>query len=980
MSIRGYRIYGKTLPNNVFSILVESVHSESFLQIQAGALLALNKDVGNNLRASYTKFTDGDGYGLMGILRLFEGDSYLILITGVFSVGQLYNCDVYKITNVKFISLTREPSDILDSRIVDLQRLLSTGSFYFAYSSDRQNVFDLTLSSQKRHSTKVSDFRFYCFAFNRYSIDADDWLVQCMCGSVLIRTIYVGHRTAKVAIISRLSGDRVGTRFSVRGVNDDGNVANFVETEQLISFEDQESSFVQIRGSVPLFWEQPGINLKNYYGGVATVNLLGSKEGERLLSTAFQTALKTSSHSDVQMISFDYHAQMKQSKDSVKYLLKKIDSIIGNCQFFHLKGDTVFKFQKGVIRTNCLDCLDRTNCVQTLVGMETLVLQMALLGLDQIKANISTRFEEVLRDLWQKNGDQCSIVNAGTGALEGKSKLRDASRSIARTIQNNLMDSSKQESFDLLLLGCTFGNRIFDKASNLLPAKVIRECPTEVEAFVDREREMCKAETLTVFAGTWNVNGGKNMYNVAFRHEQSLESWIFPTFINSNESLDYDIIAIGLEEIVDLNAGNLVKASTTNQRVWRDGIKTAIDDFNKKTNNGKYAVLACEQLVGVCLILYVKTHLLGKIRDLAIGEVKTGMGGATGNKGSVVVRMTIHSTSVCFVCSHFAAGQNEVVNRNDDFQTSLRKVRFPLGRTIGVHDIIFWLGDFNYRINLGGEEVKAAVRQQNFDYLVKFDQLKQQKEAGNVFNNFNEGPLHFAPTYKYDTFSDDYDTSEKCRSPAWTDRVLWCDQNGLVQLVHYGRSELKTSDHRPVYAIFRVDTLKVQIDKCEEIVSDVVCSMGPPDSTILCSIEGHNDSFPTDCCRLIFSKLQQELGIPVLATKIEGQYLHIVLPSGVEALASLSMDQILLENGQKLNVSLRSPNWAETYTEKLSTLFKEAKEEKKELNGSADTWTAVNINLDDDEDDDMNTTGRPIGDTTSLRNSFADFELLDKNW
>ena len=80
--------------------------------------------------------------------------------------------------------------------------------------------------------------------------------------------------------------------------------------------------------------------------------------------------------------------------------------------------------------------------------------------------------------------------------------------------------------------------------------------------------------------------------------------------------------------------------------------------------------------------------------------------------------------------------------------------------------------------------------------------------------------------------------------------------------------------------------------------------------------------------------------------RIEGQYLHIVLPSGVEALASLSMDQILLETGQKLNVSLRSPDWAEIYTEKLSALFKEAKDEKTELIGSADTWTAVNINLD----------------------------------
>lgn len=57
------------------------------------------------------------------------------------------------------------------------------------------------------------------FPLDWYNIDADDWIVKCICGSVLIRTIYVGHRTAKVALISRLSCDYVGTRFNVRGIN-----------------------------------------------------------------------------------------------------------------------------------------------------------------------------------------------------------------------------------------------------------------------------------------------------------------------------------------------------------------------------------------------------------------------------------------------------------------------------------------------------------------------------------------------------------------------------------------------------------------------------------------------------------------------------------------------------------------------------------------------------------------------------------------
>lgn len=55
-----------------------------------------------------------------------------------------------------------------------------------------------------------------------------------MCGGVEIRTIYAGHRQAKACLISRLSCERAGTRFNVRGTNDDGNVANFVETEQVL--------------------------------------------------------------------------------------------------------------------------------------------------------------------------------------------------------------------------------------------------------------------------------------------------------------------------------------------------------------------------------------------------------------------------------------------------------------------------------------------------------------------------------------------------------------------------------------------------------------------------------------------------------------------------------------------------------------------------------------------------------------------------
>lgn len=63
-----------------------------------------------------------------------------------------------------------------------------------------------------------------------------------MCGGVEIRTIYAGHKQAKACIFSRLSSERAGTRFNVRGTNDDGQVANFVETEQVTQIFD---SFIE---------------------------------------------------------------------------------------------------------------------------------------------------------------------------------------------------------------------------------------------------------------------------------------------------------------------------------------------------------------------------------------------------------------------------------------------------------------------------------------------------------------------------------------------------------------------------------------------------------------------------------------------------------------------------------------------------------------------------------------------------------------
>ena len=75
------------------------------------------------------------------------------------------------------------------------------------------------------------------------------------------------------------------------------------------------------------------------------------------------------------------------------------------------------------------------------------------------------------------------------------------------------------------------------------------------------------------------------------------------------------------------------------------------------------------------------------------------------------------------------------------------------------------------------------------------------------FFNFNdcfvEPPLHFKPTYKLDINSDLYDSGSKKRIPAWTDRILYVNR-GIECIAYNADFDLKTSDHRPVYASFRI--------------------------------------------------------------------------------------------------------------------------------------------------------------------------------
>ncbi|XP_049324870.1 synaptojanin-1 isoform X3 [Astyanax mexicanus] len=975
---KGYRIYHKLDPPP-YSVIVETRNREECLMFESGAVAVLSAAEKEAIKNTYTKMLDA--YGILGVLRLNLGDSMLhslVVATGCSSVGKVQDSEVFRITATDFISLKNDPTD--EDKISEVRKVLNSGNFYFAWSSTGVSL-DLSLNAHRRIREDTSDNRFFWnqslhLHLKHYGVNCDDWLLRLMCGGVEIRTIYAGHKQAKACVISRLSSERAGTRFNVRGTNDDGQVANFVETEQVIFLDDKVSSFIQIRGSIPLFWEQPGIQvgshrvklsrgfeanapaferhftaLRRLYGKQVIINLLGMKEGEHMLSKAFQSHLKASEHSHaVKMVNFDYHQMVKGGKtEKLSTVLKpQINKFLDECGFFYYSAETgIERCQTGTTRVNCLDCLDRTNSVQAFFALEMLPQQLEAMGLTE-KPQLVARFQEVFRTMWSVNGDSVSKIYAGTGALDGKAKtgkLKDGARSVTRTIQNNFFDSSKQEAIDILRLGSTLNSDLADKARALLTTSSLYASPRVLLGMCQNHHKYTKPKKIRVCVGTWNVNGGKQFRSIAFRN-QTLNDWLLdapkiaghPEFQDSKATHPVDIFAIGFEEMVELNAGNIVSASTTNQKLWAAELQKNI------SRDHKYVLLASEQLVGVCLFVFIRPQHAPFIRDVAVDTVKTGMGGATGNKGGVAIRMLFHTTSICFLCSHFAAGQSQVKERNDDYAEITRKLSFPMGRLLYSHDYVFWCGDFNYRISIPNEEVKELIRQQNWDGLIAGDQLVEQKNAGLVFRGFIEGKLDFAPTYKYDLFSDDYDTSEKCRTPAWTDRVLWKrrkwnfdktaeelelnvvgapvnDEEQLPwspgELKYYGRAELKTSDHRPVVAVIDVDILEVDPEARHQVYKDVIALQGPPDGTILVSLcsSGPDDYFDDALIDELLDKFAN-FGEVILIRFVE-EKMWVTFLEGYSALAALSLSASTVL-GKTIDIRLKSPGWIKSLEDEMS--------------------------------------------------------------
>uniref|UniRef100_A0A8B9DQL1 Phosphatidylinositol 4,5-bisphosphate 5-phosphatase A n=1 Tax=Anser cygnoides TaxID=8845 RepID=A0A8B9DQL1_ANSCY len=285
--------------------------------------------------------------------------------------------------------------------------------------------------------------------------------------------------------------------------------------------------------------------------------------------------------------------------------------------------------------------------------------------------------------------------------------------------------------------------------------------------------------------------------------------------LNTGETNDVDMIAIGLQEVNCKINKRLKDALFTDQ--WSELFMDVLSPFH-------FVLVSTVRMQGVILLVFAKYYHLPFLQDIQTDCTRTGLGGYWGNKGGVSVRLSIFGHMVCFLNCHLPAHLEKAEQRKEDFATILHMQQFEGRAASGIldHDLVFWFGDLNFRIeSLDIRFVKYAIDSNILNQLWEKDQLNIAKSTWPVLTGFQEGPLNFPPTFKFDVGTNKYDSSAKKRKPAWTDRILWkikspsvglgaggCQPSrgilSVSQLCYCSHMEYTVSDHKPVAAIFAV--------------------------------------------------------------------------------------------------------------------------------------------------------------------------------
>lgn len=480
-------------------------------------------------------------FGLIGLIKFTRG-YYLSVITKCSQVAIIGGHFVYHIDETKLIPLDlnyKRPDKYSDEeKLLTIFKYLDLGkTFYFSYTYDVTNSLQTNFMRHKRAAMESSKLEQEAvhenfehnerFVWNNLllrpvlsqsDIATYEWFQPIIHGFIDQANISIYGRKIYITIIARRSHHFAGARFLKRGVNDRGNVANEVETEQIVSdmlttsfhhpkfgfySNPRYTSFVQHRGSIPLYWTQdlnrlpkPPIeinlfdpfyqssamhfnDLMSRYGTpIFILNLIKTKEKqprELKLNQHFEnciTYLNQFLPPEVKLRyhSFDMSKHSKKNMDVIGPLQNIARLSIKETGFFHNGIDYAStKIQRGIMRTNCIDCLDRTNAAQFIICKEALSHQVRSLGFLSPSAELDydSDLMNILTEIFHDHGDTIAVQYGGSNLVntmdsyrrinQWSSHTRDILNSIKRIYSNSFMDLIRQEAINLFL-----GNYVYD--------------------------------------------------------------------------------------------------------------------------------------------------------------------------------------------------------------------------------------------------------------------------------------------------------------------------------------------------------------------------------------------------------------------------------------------------------------------------------------------------------------------------------------
>lgn len=452
----------------------------------------------------YSKLGFSPISALIGSIKM-KMNKYVVVATSHEVTGSILGREIAKVTGFSVVRVGVDHSVAARSSeesqyVALLNQHLGNATLYFSLG----NKYDLTNSLQRQMTTGALsvDKRFWWNSYLSEEVAAvsgsEPFISHMIYGYFKSHTaIFDGiSQPIEFALLTRRAIYRAGTRYFRRGVDENGNVANFNETEQFFTTPNGKEifSFLQTRGSVPVFWSEIN-NLKykpnlvissksaldatqkhfseqvKLYGDNYCVNLVNQSGYEKPVKDAYEAAVENlppQLKSHVKYIYFDFHHECRKMRwDRVKLLfghLNQLGYYRNNYFHYDVANKKVILTQGRVVRTNCMDCLDRTNVVQSTLGRW--VLQGHFEDCGYINGNqpwetIDPKFNLFFQSFWADNADAVSRAYSGTGALKtdytrtGKrtkaGALNDLSNSITRYYKNNYRDGSRQDSYDLFL-------------------------------------------------------------------------------------------------------------------------------------------------------------------------------------------------------------------------------------------------------------------------------------------------------------------------------------------------------------------------------------------------------------------------------------------------------------------------------------------------------------------------------------------------